>query len=250
MQRNRRPNLVAAVAFVLGMGVFVGVRWPNLRDHVGHLEAALWLTLPIALTYVAAAATALILVKDRVLDWWWMPAALFVLLGVPVDSWIVWTVISTKYGFAAGAIVDALAILAPPGVLVLLRRQPAVKVRDRLIPAVLVVAVSAVLSMRIGIYGPDTTLSVGVALLALGIFSQSTSWRRAVLFVVIALALGSQVPSSMATAFSQHLTGPVAWVDASLDVAIALLAFSIAPLARVTRNILHRRATSPVADSA
>jgi hypothetical protein len=40
--------------------------------------------------------------------------------------------------------------------------------------------------------------------------SQSSSWRRAATFVVIALALGAQVPASSADAISQGNLGPVA----------------------------------------
>jgi hypothetical protein len=98
------------------------------------------------------------------------------------------------------------------------------------------------LAMKINENGPDVTLSVGLALLALGHWSQSASLRRAAAFVIVAVALGAQVPASFAISMSQGLAGPTAWVDASMDVVVALLAFGIAPMTRVWERLLKRKA--------
>jgi hypothetical protein len=110
----------------------------------------------------------------------------------------------------------------------------------------LVAAVAMVLAMRIGENGPDVTLSVGLALLALGYLSQSASWRRAVVFVMVALVLGAQVPASFA--ITQGLAGPTAWVDSPVDVLIAVLAFGIVPATRVWVRLLKRDPRRVVAE--
>jgi hypothetical protein len=125
-----------------------------------------------------------------------------------------------------------------------------VRVHDRIVPAVLVAGISAIIAMQVGAGGPDASAGVAVAVLTSGTLSRSTSWRRAFVFIGLAVALGSQIPASLAIALSQRLTGPVAWIDASMDVAIALLAFSIAPLARPSQRIFARRSDDPIADSA
>jgi hypothetical protein len=66
--------------------------------------------------------------------------------------------------------------------------------------------------------------------------------------VIVALALGAQVPASFVISASQGLAGPTAWVDASMDVAIALLAFGIIPMTRVWVRLLNRGALGVVAE--
>jgi hypothetical protein len=251
MRGSRRRTIVPTAAFIVGMMTFAGVRLPTLMDQVGYPTTAIWLlTLPIAVTYAAGATLGLILVRDRVIRWWWLPATLFLIFGAPVDAWIGWSAVSMKLGYVPGTAVDLVAILAPAGALILLTRPSGVRIHDRLVPAVLIAGVSVILAMRVGNDGPDASFGVAAALLALGTLSQSTSWRRAVVFVALAVALGSQIPASLANALSQRLTGPVAWVDASMDIAIALLAFSIAPLARVSRRMFASQSRRAIADSA
>jgi hypothetical protein len=228
----------------LGMAIFVGVRWAelNVRADVGwHVVA--WLALPMALTYAGAVATGLILLRDGVTRWWWVPATLFVVLGPPIDDWVGWSIVSTQVGFVAGSVLDLATILGPVALLaVRTRGRQRTTTRDRLIPTVFVAAVAIALAMRISESGPDVTLSVGVALLALGLLSQSASWRRALAYVIVALALGAQVPASFATSMSQGLAGPTAWVDSSMDVVVALLAFGIVPMTQAWGLLLKRRA--------
>lgn len=246
-----RRTIVPTAAFVLGMATFVGVRIPTLMDQVGYTSTAIWLlSLPIAFTYAGATALGLILVRDRVLRWWWVPATMFLLFGAPVDAWIGWSAIAMNLGSVPGTAVDLVALLAPAGALILSTRPSGVRIHDRVVPTVLGAGVAAILAMRIGSNGPDVSLGVGAALLAFGAFSQSTSWRRAVVFIGLAVALGSQIPASFAVALSQRLTGPVAWVDASMDIVIALLAFSIAPLARLSQRLLASRSGRAIANSA
>jgi hypothetical protein len=175
---------------------------------------------------------------------------LFIVLGPPVDDWVGWSIVSTQAGFFAGSVLDLATILGP---LVLIavrtRGRQGIKTRDRLIPTVFVAAVAIVLAMRIGGSGPDVTLSVGLALLALGHLSQSASWRRAVAFVIVALALGAQVPASFVMSLSQGLAGPTAWVDATLDVVVAVLAFGIVPMTQVWERLLKRRAPRVVVEA-
>lgn len=233
MEDRRGVGLLVPVMFALGVVLFVGVRWAELtsvRSGADWHNAA-WLALPIALTYAGAVATGLILLRDGVTRWWWVPATLFVVLGPPIDDWVGWSIVSTQVGFVVGSVLDLATILGPVALLaVRTRGRQGITSRDRLIPTVFVAAVAIALAMRIGESGPDVTLSVGLALLALGHLSQSASWRRAVSFVVVALALGAQVPASFVISMSQGLAGPTAWVDASMDVVVAVLAFGIVPM--------------------
>jgi len=251
MEASRERTIVPTSAFILGMATFVGVRFPTMMDQVGYSTTAIWLlALPIAVTYAGAATLGLILVRDRVLRWWWLPATLFLLFGAPVDWWIGSSAIAMKLGAGPGIAIDVVTVLAPAGALILSTRSSGMRIHDRLVPAVLVSGVAAILSMQVGSDGPDVSLGVAAALLALGILSRSTSWRRAVVFIGLAVALGSQIPASFAIALSQRLTGPVAWVDASMDVLIALLAFSIAPLARMSQRLFAGRSDRVIAGSA
>jgi hypothetical protein len=234
----------------LGMVLFVGVRWAELTISSGaDWHSAAWLAVPIALTYAGAVATGSILLRDGVTRWWWVPATLFVALGPPIADWVGWSIVSSRFGLVAGSLLDLVTILGPLAVLAARTRSQRVsKTRDRLIPTVLVATVAIVLAMRIGENGPDVTLSVGLALLALSHLSQSASWHRAVAFVIVALALGAQVPASFVISASQGLAGPTAWMDASMDVALALLAFGIIPMTRVWVRLLNRGAPGVVVE--
>ena len=234
----------------LGMAIFVGVRWAELTVRSGaDWRNAAWLALPIALTYAGAVATGLILLRDGVTRWWWVPATLFVVLGPPIDDWVGWSIVSTQVGVVAGSVLDLATILGPVALLAHTRGRQGVTTRDRLIPTVFVAAVAIVLAMRVGESGPDVTLSVGLALLALGHWSQSGSWRRAVAFVIVAIALGAQVPASFVIAMSQDMAGPTAWVDTSMDVVVALLAFGIVPMTQAWGRLLKRRVPQVVAEA-
>jgi hypothetical protein len=240
------PRLAVAITSGAGFAFFAGVRWIELvrLGNVGWPEMA-WFVFPIALTYAAAVATGLLLLKDGVTRWWWVPATALVALGLPVDDWVGWSAVSTAAGAITGAAADLAAMLAPVGVAWFVVRGRRIEVRGRLIPALLVAGVVLILGFRVGVDGPDLTPSVGVALLALGLGSQSSSWRRAVAFVLIAVALGAQVPASLANALAQGRLGPVAFVDATVDIGVSLLAFGIAPLSAVSRRVLGSSARRP-----
>jgi hypothetical protein len=249
---RRSVRLLVFSTFALGMAIFVGVRWVELTSiRVGaDWQSAAWLTLPIALTYAGAVATGLILLRDGVTQWWWVPATFFVALGPPVGDWVGWSIVASQVGHVPGGVLDLATILGPLALLaVRTRSRRAITTRDRLIPTSFVATVAIVLAMRIGESGPDVTLSVGLALLALGHLSQSASWRRAVAFVVVALALGVQVPASFVIAMSQGLAGPTAWVDASMDVVVAVLAFGIVPMTQAWGRLLKRRAPRVVTEA-
>jgi hypothetical protein len=238
--------------FALGAVLFVGVRWAELTSTRSGADwhTAAWLTLPIALTYAGAVATGLILLRDGVTRWWWVPATLFVVLGPPIDDWVGWSIVSTQVGLVAGSVLDLVTILGPVALLAVRPRgRQGITNRDRLIPTVFVTAVAMILAMRISEIGPDVTLSVGLALLALGHLSQSASWRRAVAFVIVAIALGAQVPASFVIAMSQDMAGPTAWVDASMDVVVAVLAFGIVPMAQAWGRLLKRRPPRVIAEA-
>jgi hypothetical protein len=251
MEDRRHVGLLVLSTSGLGIIVFVGVRWVELTVRSGaDWQNAAWLALPIAVAYVGAVATGLVLLRDGVTRWWWVPATLLVVLGPPIDDWVGWSIVSTQGGFVAGSVLDLAAILAPGAVLAVhTRGGRGITTRDRLIPTVFVTTVAVVLAMRIGENGPDTTLSVGLALLALGHWSQSASWRRAAAFVVVAVALGAQVPASFAISASQDLAGPTAWVDASMDVVVSLLAFGIVPMTSVWGRLLNGSAPREVAEA-
>ena len=225
-------------SFLGGLAVFAWVRWEQVTHWGG--QSMPELVVPIGLTYVAAATLGLMLVKDGVTRWWWVPGTMLVLFGFPVDHWVGWSVVSTRLGVVAGSLVDWLAVLAPAGVAWLGARRNHVESPGRLVPTLLVVTISAILTMRIGIDGPDLSLPVGMALIALGVFSQSSSPKRAVAFVLVAVSLGAQIPGSLAVALGQGEVGSVAITDALVDIAVAVLAFSIAPLSVVSRRLFER----------
>jgi len=241
---SQRISLATIASLVGGLAIFTSVRWEEVTHWGGHPEPAL--VVPIVLTYLAAAAAGLLLVKDGVTRWWWVPGTALVVFGFPVDHWVGWSVISTRFGFAAGSIVDLLTVLAPAGVAWFGARASRVRIQGRLIPALLVTTISAILAMRVGIDGPDLSLPVGAALLALGIFSRSSSWQRASAFLLIAVSLGAQIPASLAVSLSQGVVGPIATADAFLDITVAALAFSIAPLTPISRRLHVRHAGAPV----
>jgi hypothetical protein len=175
--------------------------------------------------------------------WWWLPAVSFVAIGLPVEGWVTGSsFFATRLTPIVGLAVDVLVVLAPAAVLLARARSPRVEIHGRIVPVVAVSAVSLVLAMLIGQAGQDVSLSVGMALLAFGTCSQSSSWRRAAAFVVIALALGAQVPASFASAVSQGNLGPVAIRDASMEFVVACLCFAIAPLCLAWDQLLARRA--------
>ena len=241
---NRSLIWGTAGAFALGMGVFVGLRWGAVYTEMAtRWPEVLWFALPLAATYAGAAAMGVILVRDGVKRWWWLPAVLFVALGLPVESWVHGSsFLATRLPSIVGAAVDALLVLAPAVVLLSRTHAPRVEIVGRVVPVVFVFALSVAMAMVVGQTGPDVSLSVGLALLSFGALSQSSSWLRALSFVAIALALGAQVPSSFATAISQGYLGPLAVRDASLEVVIALFCFAIAPLSRAWEQLLARRA--------
>ncbi len=240
-----RPLKIATIgSFLGGLAVFAGVRWEQVTHWGG--QSMPWLVIPIALTYFAAATLGLMLAKDGVTRWWWVPGTMLVLFGFPVDHWVGWSVVSTRLGSVAGSLVDWVAVVAPAGVASLGVRRSHVKSRGRLVPTLVVVTISAILAMRIGIDGPDLSLPVGMALLALGVFSKSSSPKRAVAFVLIAVSLGAQIPASLAVSLSQGEVGSVAITDAMIDIAVAILAFSIAPLSVVSRRLFERPADHAV----
>lgn len=252
MEDRRSVGPLAPAMFPLGVVVFVGVRWAELSSiRVGaDWQSAAWLALPIALAYAGAVATGLILLRDGVTRWWWVPATLFVVLGPPIDDWVGWSIVSTQVGFVAGSLLDLATILGPVALLaVRTRGRQRITTSDRVIPTLFVVAVAIVLAMRISESGPDVTLSVGLALLALGLLSQSASWRRALAFVMVALALGPQVPASFVIAMSQGLAGSTAWIDASMDVVVAVLAFGIAPMTLAWGRLVKREAPQAIAEA-
>jgi len=91
---------------------------------------------------------------------------------------------------------------------------------------------------------------VGMALIALGVFSRSSSPKRAVAFVLIAVCLGAQIPASVAISLSQGELGSVAITDALIDTAVAVLAFSIVPVSVMSRRLFERPAGSAVVRAA
>jgi hypothetical protein len=245
---SRAPKIATIGSFLGGLAVFAGVRWEQVIHWGG--QSMPGLVVPIALTYVAAAILGLLLVKDGETRWWWIPGTMLALFGFPVDHWIGPSVVSTRLGSVAGSLVDWLAVLAPAGVAWLGARRNRVKSPGRLVPTLLIVTISAILTMRIGIDGPDLSLPVGMALIGLGVFSRSSSPKRAVAFVLIAVCLGAQIPASVAISLGQGELGSFAITDALIDTAVAVLAFNIAPLSVVSRRMFERPAGSAVVRAA
>lgn len=107
-------------------------------------------------------------------------------------------------------------------------------------PSIAIVATSVLLAMLVGIEGADAS-TAALAMLAFGILSQSWSWRRAAAFLGIALSLGATLPASLAMSLSHgNVVGSAAIGDSYVDLGIALLAFSIAPLASVWARVFGR----------
>lgn len=250
---DEHPNSRLLVGATLGLGaaLFTGLRWEVLTTESLSWPNTAWLALPILLTFVGAASIGLILLKDGVTRWWWLPATGFVLLGLPVESWVgSASLVATRIGPVAGSALDLIVVLAPGAVLALCVPRTRTVIHDRVVPTVVVVAVSVAAAMLVGAEGPDASLSVGFALLAFGVCSQSASWRRALTFFAVAIALGAQVPGSFATSAAQgDFFGGLAVVDASMEVVVALLAFSIAPLTTAWRYVLRRHGANVIAET-
>lgn len=241
---KRALAFALATVYLVGMATFVGVRWGSVSTEMTtEWPSVLWFALPLAATYTGAAAMGVILVRDGVTRWWWLPAVLFIAIGLPVEGWVQGSsFLATRLAPILGSAFDVLVILAPAAVLFARARGPRVEIHGRVVPVVAVSAASVALAMLLGPAGADVSLSVGVALLTFGTCSQSSSWRRAAAFVVIAMALGAQVPASFANAASQGFLGPIAFRDSSVEVVVACLCFAIAPLSRAWGQLLARRA--------
>ena len=245
MDSPRTPKVPAVTATVLiGMATFIGLRWSGVMAEAGvDSPEVWWFVLPLAASYFGAAAMGMILVRDGVTRWWWLPALLFVAIGLPVEGWVTGSnILTTRTLPVAGSVVDLIAVLAPAAVLLgLTRTRRAQASPGRLVPVIAVAAVSVTLAMLVGQTGPDVSISVGVALLVLGVLSQSSSWLRALSFVAIAIVLGAQIPASLANAISQGDLGVVAIRDASMEIVVACLCFSIAALSRAWSRLLSRQ---------
>ena len=182
---------------------------------------------------------------DGITRWWWVPAAFVVLPDLPVESWVSSASgIATGFGSLAGSLVDLVLVLAPGAVLAIRSHPTPTAIHDRVVPTIALGSVALVAAMLVGTGGPDASESVGAAMLAFGFCSQSLSWRRAAAFVAIALTLGADVTGSFANSVSQGIFGGLAIVDSSMDVVVALLAYSIAPVTVYWSRLLRRRASS------
>jgi hypothetical protein len=234
---ERRSIAFALAAVALGMAVFVGIRWGAVSAELTpEWPSALWFALPLAASYAGAAAMGMILVRDGVTRWWWLPAVLFVGIGTPVEGWVQGSsFLATRLTPVVGSAVDVLLVLAPAAVLFARARGRRAEIPDRIVgrivPVVAVSAVCVVLAMLVGQSGPDVSGSVGITLLTFGACSRSSSWGRAVAFVLIAIAVGAQVPGSF-------------------EIVVACLCFAIAPLSRAWDHLLIRLAARRVAAEA
>jgi hypothetical protein len=239
---KRHGSISVAVAFVGGLTLFVAVRWTSLWPTLRVDEV--WILVPVVLTYAAATAIGLILLRDGIARWWWVPATLFVLPDAPFESWVGATSsIATHVGGPLSSLVDLVTYLAPGAVVALGSDRRNIRLADdRIVPATVVIAASLLVAFSIGVDGPDASIAACVAVVAFGVCSQSTSLVRALIFVAVVVALGADIPGSFARAASQGDVGSTALRDGTVDIAIALLSFTIAPLAQATRRIRLRLA--------
>lgn len=168
------------------------------------------------------------------------------MFDLPFESWRIGStsVVTSSAGAFVGSALDLAVMLAPAAVLAMLTTRTRVELTgDRIVPSIVAVATSVLIAMLVGIEGPDAS-TAALAMLAFGICSQSWSWRRAAVFVAIALSLGADLPGSLAMSLSQGQLGSMGLRDGMVDFWIAL-AFSIAPLASVWARVFRQR--SPVA---
>jgi hypothetical protein len=235
------------LAIVVGLVVFAGVRLgslsaPSGSDPWSDPGTTAWPVVPMLFAYVGATSIGLVLLGDSVTRWWWLPATLFVMFDLPFEAWIgSSSVVTSNAGAFVGSALDLTVMLAPAAVLTMLTTRTRVALtHERIVPSIAIVATCVLLAMLVGIEGPDAS-TAALAMLAFGILSQSWSGRRAAVFVAIALSLGGDLPGSLAMSLSQGSLGSVAIRDGSVDFVIALLAFSIAPLAHAWARVLGRR---------
>lgn len=255
MEQRRRVSPFVSLASVVGVSVFAGVRLASISTAAGSEPWAdpgsiAWTVAPMLLTYVGAASIGLVLVRDGVTRLWWVPATLFVMFDLPFESWIGSTsVVTSSAGAFVGSGLDLVVILAPAAVLAMLTTRKRVELtHDRIVPSIAIVAICVLLAMLVGIGGPDAS-TAALAMLAFGICSQSWSWRRAAVFVAIALSLGADLPGSLAMSLSQGHLESIGLRDGTVDFGIALLAFSIAPLASVWARVFGQpRAVAATTD--
>jgi hypothetical protein len=242
MGQRRVPVIIATL---FGLALFIGVRWTTVST-VNAVEwpELLWFAFPLGVTYLAATAMGVVLVADGTPRWWWLPGALFVAIGAPVEGYV--TIPRTTWNVASiiSMAIDAVLVLSP-AVVAWLRTSPErTRVPGRAVPVLGLTCTSLVLAILVGQTGPDVPMSVGAALVSFGACSRSSSSGRALLFVAIAIALGAQIPASFVNGISQGSLGPVAIRDASMVVVVACLSFAIAPLSTAWARILERHAES------
>lgn len=179
--------------------MFVGLRVPFLIEindlgAVGNHPSQLdWLMRAVPITliaYVAAAIPGVLLARDGLARWCWIPASMLFVLGAPMQTWLAWDPVVVKaLGAPAGIAVDLVAVLLPAGAAAWISTERRAVDRDRLVGAGVVFAL--ILAWQVPVAISETEVPVGLVAFLLGF---STFWRiegirRVIAFSVIALAV-------------------------------------------------------------
>jgi hypothetical protein len=243
---SARLRIAVLLAFAVGASVYIGVRVPLLLEAyrygaVGEYQAA-WRFLveagpAISLTFVAAAAPAVLLARDGVRAWW-LPTMAFLFLGTAVERWLGYdSVVIRAGGPFLAMVVDLTAALIPAVVLRWTMRPARTRIdRHRVLAGVLALAAFLAWQVPAAVDGDDPGGAAAMVLL-LAVLWPIADLRRSAVFVLVGLSaskLGALVVFAGAEATATGLR-------ASLDVVVMIgLGLSVTPLAAAIGRLTRR----------
>lgn len=223
--------------------MFAGLRVPFLIEindlgAVGTYPSQLdWLVRAVPITllaYVAAAIPGVLLARDGLTRWCWIPASMLFVLGAPIQTWLAWDpVIVRALGAPAGIAMDLVAVLLPAGVAAWTSTEGRTVDRARVIGAGVAFAMLLAWQLPVAISGTGVSMGLIAFLLSFATLWRIEGIRRVIAFSMIALAVSRfgtflifEGPEATGVAFRE-----------SFDVvAVAAVCLLITPLTHVVRR--------------
>ena len=233
--------------------MFVGMRVPFLIEindlgAVGSYPSPLdWMVRAVPITliaYVAAAIPGVLLARDGLARWCWIPASMLFVLGAPIQTWLAWDpVVARALGAPAGIAMDLVAVLLPAGAAASISTERRAVDRARVVGAGVVFAL--ILAWQVPVAISETSVSVGLVAFLLGF---ATLWRiegigRVIAFSVIALAVSR---FSTILIFEGPAATGVAFRESFEVMVVAAVCLLVTPLTHVIlRRSLARKHPVP-----